>query len=194
MSGSTVRTDNKSTSSQTRVSVVNRKNINIADAADGSAAPDALAAIGSGDNLIECRTFANDSTEEVVFAIPMVELADSIKKPDIKVRVNFYISNATPPTEGEGVSFNLKAVCLGNDDLLTDAFDASAEIDNVFESGVAQYQKITTDWATIPHIDDNDGDSLDYNHTILLYLARDHDDTVDDYAQKIAVQSIDIAW
>ncbi len=159
--------------------------IPIGDAIDGTAAPDAAAAVTSGNGKVMARTFAGDSSEDVI--IPWAVPPDIYLSDGIKYQVVCVVTAATGPS-AEGVVFSLSGYCVGSGDALGGTFGAE-----VLSSKTAmtedQYDIVITDQSGKVTISD-----LAAGELAELKLYRDHDHADDTYVQLIGVIGIHLEY
>lgn len=152
---------------------------------DGTAAPDAAATYTSGNGKTRARTFAHDSSEDVLISwdIPL----DIIAASGIKFQVALIVTDATGPS-AEGVSFKLSGDCVGDGGPLGVTFGTEIESSKTAITEV-QYDLLITDLSGVVTVDD-----LAASETAILKLYRDHDDADDDYGQVIGVRGLWLYW
>jgi len=145
---------------------------------DGATAPAALEAITLGSRKYDIRYFASDQTEDVecFWSVPF-DL-------DTTVSVQYQviaIVNAADPAANEGISFDFAGVSLGTDDGGAATVGSAAESEIADLGDYAQNDLVITPWTTVTIT------NLAANEMAIFNLARDHDDTVDDWGQDLAV-------
>lgn len=155
---------------------------------DGAFAPDVLATVTSGTDKVDARTFAGDSTEDVLctWKVPL----DLDTTTGIKYRVLMVVTSATAPST-EGVSFDLSGFSLGDGDALDGTLGTVMGSKITGRSDV-QYDLIHTGWSsamTSTHIT-----NLAVGETVIFKLERDHDDVDDTYVQLIGVIGMELKY
>jgi hypothetical protein len=150
---------------------------------DGTSAP---AAIADEDNT-SYRDFASDGTEDIECNWMV---SSNLTGSTIKVRPIAIVTNATAPADTEGVSWEISACSNGtNDDhdctLGTPVYSEDTDLDD--DAG-AQWDLIF-----FPYIEVTPT-GLAAGELLKLSVARDHDNTDDDYGQDIGLIGVEIKW
>jgi len=158
--------------------------IPVRDWLNGSSPPDSASNYTSGNGAISARTFANDSSEDLVYGweVPTNIIASS----GIKFIVKCLVTNATGPSNEE-VEFKLSGYSIGDGDSLNGTFGDEIASN---ETGMthAQYDIFMTPLSNTVTVTD-----LVAGETVMLKLYRDHDGN-DDYGQKVGVIGVLIEY
>ena len=163
--------------------------------ADGTTDPGDL----TEEDNIAYRDFADDSTEELEF---MWHSPFNISGSTIKIQVINVITNATPPANTEGVSWNIAACSITGDESHDCAVGADAEPEDtdLDDHASAQWDIIYLGSEAVDDPDAANGfvtltpTGLDNGELVKITIARDHDDAIDDYAQDIGLIGIIIKY
>ena len=150
---------------------------------NGASAPEAVSVLTST-NKVDVRNF-DDATDEDLQCTWQVPF--DFTGTTITYRVITYVTNATGPS-GEGVSFFLQGMSLGDGDILSGALGTAVE-SNFAAATHAQYDRVATTWSTAVTVT-----GLVAGETAHLKLYRDVSDADDDYAQDIGVAIIEIKY
>lgn len=135
----------------------------------------------STNGKVFARTFAHDSTEDVIFAVEVPE--DIVAASGVKFKVHCLVTAATGPSN-EGVAFLLSGYSIGNGDALNGTFGTQVASTATARTD-AQYDRFTTTLSGTVTIT-----NLAAGELMMLKLERDHDHASDDYGQLIGVTGI----
>jgi len=152
---------------------------------DGGSPPDALD--DSTRIPYEYRTFASDAEEELLFAwkAPPDMDADDTR---IWVAFDYLVTESTGPTASEGVAWGCSYVAVGDNDA-TNGSKGTVTIVTDDALSASQWDLLQTDWsAAITNA------GMDQRKTVEMSIIRDHDNAVDDYAQKVGLETIWIRY
>lgn len=178
-----VNTNRAPNSSRSRIGVKNMVNIPI-DLAENidSAGTDTVGNV----NLI---TLAQ--TESLEFA-KVLPIAENEQVSSVKIRIHYVITNVTTPAEDEVVVFDLATIAVGDGQNLAEGTaTATATTTITYDGTEEQNDKKASEWVTVYHNQDEDGETFTYADLLRINLEFD---ATSDYAQEIGIQSIDIAW
>lgn len=154
-------------------------------AEDGTSAPDTTTLFTHTNGKVRLRKFAGDSSKDVI--IPW-RVPTNIKVADgIKFEVCCVVTEATGPSN-EGVSFKMSGYSSGDGDDITGAFGTEVESK---KTGVTYAQYVTFDTVLSEKVTVT---NLAAGEMAMLKLYRDHDDTDDDYVQKLGVYGVVITY
>ena len=165
--------------------ITQRVFIPIADAIDGTAAPDDLATVTSGNGKVNARTFDNASSEDV--RIPWVVPWDICAPAGIKFRVICVVTEATGPS-AEGVVFSLSGYSSGHGDGMGGTFGTEGISEKALMTE-SQYDVILTDLSSTVTVT-----NLAAGELSMLKVYRDHDHADDTYGQVIGVIGVEIEY
>lgn len=155
-------------------------------AEDGAVAPDAAELYTNTNAKCRVRKFAGDADQDVVFSWPVPKYLDATVKPQFLVE--YIVSEAAAPAEGEIVAFSLEGYSVGDGDNTTAAFGAAVTSSKTHGAGDAQHDRYTTAQSGDVTVTDLAAGELAFFK--LKRLAT----TTDTYAQKVAVCGVKILW
>ena len=151
---------------------------------NGSVSPDA-AEILTSTNSVEIRQFSGTVNQDVRY---VWEAPDDLLGGTIAVSVICWVSNATPPANGEIVAFSISGDSIGNSDLLSESAGGAQTSSLTVDATYAQYDRLKTAFSsaiTIVNLAAGESVNLD-----VIRLAT----TTDTYAQKIGVAGINVKY
>ena len=155
-------------------------------AEDGAVAPDAAELYTNTNAKCRVRKFAGDADQDVVFSWPVPKYLDATAKPQFLVE--YIVSEAAVPAEGEIVAFSLEGYSVGDGDNTTAAFGAAVTSSKTHGAGDAQHDRYTTAQSGDVTVTDLAAGELAFFK--LKRLAT----TTDTYGQKVAVCGVKILW
>ena len=153
---------------------------------NGTSGPEALSILTSAPGQVEVRNFddAADEDIDVTWQVPF-----DVTGSTVTFRVICWITNATGPANGEGVSFFLQGASVADNEILSSAH-GTAVISTADGNGShAQYDRFVTAWSAAVTLT-----GIAAGETVTLTLYRDVSDAADDYAQDIGVEAVQIKY
>lgn len=148
---------------------------------DGTTAPDTQVLLEHTNGAVRIRKFSGTASQDV--RIPWYVPTNITAASGITFQVVCAVSEATG-LSSEGVSFKISGYSIGDGDNITGTFGDEVESKKTAVT-YAQYIKFNTVASSAVTVTNLAGGEL-----AMLKLYRDHDDTDDDYAQKIGVVGV----
>lgn len=153
---------------------------------DGAAAPDASALYTNGKAKIRARKFSGTANQDLYFNWPVPEQINAAV--GIQFAVEYIISEASAPSEGNIVSFKLAGYSVGNGDTTDGTFGTAVASSRTHPAGDAQHDRYLTEKSAMITVT-----NLAVLETAILQLQRDAEGA-DSYGEKVAVTGIRIYW